>query len=93
MSSRSPPRPVLRRSSCVGCRSPNVTLNDPFRSRCSRCLNTGVDPRTGASRRRSRSRSPRRRTNRSRNNDGKPKRSSRRSRRRRSKRRSRRSRK
>ena len=85
--------PVLRRSSCVGCRSHDVTLNDPFRSRCSRCLNSGVDPITGSRRSATDfSQLTSGRSTRSRNNDGKSRRRSRRSRRsRKSKRRSRKS--
>ena len=37
-------RPVLRRTSCVHCGDTNVSLSDPYRTRCQRCLNRNRDP-------------------------------------------------
>ena len=37
-------RPVLRRTSCVHCGDSNVSLNDPYRTRCQRCMNQNRNP-------------------------------------------------
>ena len=37
-------RPVLRRTSCVHCGDSNVSMNDPYRTRCQRCLNRNRNP-------------------------------------------------
>jgi len=37
-------RPVLRRTSCVHCGDTNVSMSDPYRTRCQRCLNQNRNP-------------------------------------------------